>query len=225
HTMLGGQDVWTWDVVSDRAVDDPRNATSPQKYRLEAGFHNLTIKQCEDGTKLDTIFVTNDTKLSVLDIDAAFQAPIIAVDTYDRCISEFGSATISLDVADPGNGDLTYAWELPDGGSISGSGNRVEFIPESIGSHACPYQVTVVVTSATTLLSTSAAFDIYVKLAGDATGDGVVNFADLGQLRADFGKVGVPGWIPADLNSDGYVNRADLAILRGQFGQSWCASQ
>ena len=105
HTMLGGQDIWTWDVVSDRAVDDPRSATSPKKYRLEAGFHNLTIKQREDGTKLDTIFVTNDTKLSVSDIDAAFQAPIIEVDTYDRCISEFGTATISLDVTDPGNGE------------------------------------------------------------------------------------------------------------------------
>jgi len=91
------------------------------------------------------------------------------------------------------------------GGSISSflMVNRVEFIPVSINPHACPYQVTVVVTAAATLLSTSATFDIYVRLAGDENGGGVVNFADLAQLRADFGKVGVPGWIPADLKSDG----------------------
>ena len=145
---------------------------------MVAGFHTLTIKQREDGTKLDTILVTNETSMGVSDIDAAFQAPVLEVDTYDRCISEFGTATISLDVTDPGNGNLAYAWELPDGGSISGSGNRVEFIPESIGPYPCPYQVTVLVTSEATMLSTSATFDIYVRLAGDVNADGIVNISD-----------------------------------------------
>lgn len=67
HTKLGGQDVWTWDVVSDRAVDDPRDASNPQVYRLEAGLHTLTIKQGEDGTKLDAIVITNDLDLRELD--------------------------------------------------------------------------------------------------------------------------------------------------------------
>ncbi|MDX2417948.1 MAG: hypothetical protein QNK19_10860 [Xanthomonadales bacterium] len=68
HTKLGGQGVWTWDVVSDRDVDDPRDATNPQVYWLEAGFHTLTIKQGEDGTRLDTIAITNDLNLGVSDL-------------------------------------------------------------------------------------------------------------------------------------------------------------
>ena len=67
HTKLGGQGVWTWDVVSDRTVDDPRDATNPQVYWLAAGFHTLTIKQGEDGTKLDTIVITSDLNLGVSD--------------------------------------------------------------------------------------------------------------------------------------------------------------
>ncbi len=60
HTKLGGQGVWTWDVVSDRTIGDPRDASNPQQYWLEAGFHSLTIRQREDGTKLDTVVITSD---------------------------------------------------------------------------------------------------------------------------------------------------------------------
>jgi hypothetical protein len=134
-----------------------------------------------------------------------------------------GTATISLDATDPGNGNLTYAWELPDGGSITGSGNRVEFAPESIGPHPCPYQVKVTVSSDASLLSSTYVFNIHVRLASDLNGDGHVDYADLNQLRVDFRKVGVPSWIPADMNSDGYVNFSDLSIMRRQFGQNGCA--
>jgi hypothetical protein len=132
YTNIGGGGGWTWDVVSFRADDDPRDASNPQRYWLEEGSHFLTIKQREDGTKLDTIVITNDLTLGV--------------------------------------------------------------------SGLC------------------------VNLTGDANGDGVVNFADLAQLRADFGKIGAPGWIPADVNLDGSVNFADLAILRSQFGQTECGN-
>lgn len=132
YTKIGGQGVWTWDVVSFRADGDPRDASNPQRYWLEAGSHFLTLKQREDGTKLDTIVITNDLNLG--------------------------------------------------------------------------------------------ASDLCVNLTGDANGDGVVNFSDLAQLRADFGNNGDPGWIPADLNLDGYVNFADLAILRSHFGQTECSN-
>lgn len=222
HTKLGDQDVWTWDVVTSRAVDDPRDTTKPQKYRLEAGDHTLAIKQREDGTRLDTIVITNDLSLGISDLDSMFQAPAIEVNNYDSCISEVGTATISLNATDPGNGNMTYVWELPDGGSISGSGNRVEFSPESIGPHPCPYRVNVIVSSDASQLSSTYVFNIYVKLRGDTNGDGRVEYADLSQLRTDFGKTGDPGWIPADMNSDGFVNFGDLAILRRQFGQNAC---
>lgn len=222
-TIIGGEDTWTWDVVSNRTGDDPRDTTNPQLYRLEAGFHTLTIKQREDGIKLDTIIITNELDLCVSDLDAAFQTPVIDIDTGDHYISELGTATISLDATDPGNGNLTYAWELPDGGSITGSGNRVEFAPESIGPHPCPYQVKVTVLSDATFLSTTATFDIHVRLAGDVNADGIVNILDKKEVRSEFGQAGSPGWIPADVNFDGVVNVRDKVILRNQFGQSGCA--
>jgi hypothetical protein len=68
YTKLGGQDVWTWDVVSNRSEEDLRDANNPQVYWLEAGFHTLAIKQREDGTRLDAIVITNDLNTGVSDL-------------------------------------------------------------------------------------------------------------------------------------------------------------
>lgn len=45
---------WRWDGVNDRGVGDPA------LFLLEAGEHTLTIKQREDGAKIDKILITND---------------------------------------------------------------------------------------------------------------------------------------------------------------------
>ena len=45
---------WIWDQVRRRRSADP------VIYHLEAGSHTLTIKQREDGTKIDKIVITND---------------------------------------------------------------------------------------------------------------------------------------------------------------------
>lgn len=60
HTAMGGEEIWTWDVVSDRNFDDIRDASNPLFYRLEPGEHTLTIFHREDGTKIDSILITND---------------------------------------------------------------------------------------------------------------------------------------------------------------------
>ncbi len=54
-------------------------------------------------------------------------------------------------------------------------------------------------------------------LDGDANFDGVVNLADFGILRADFGDEGRSA---ADFNLDGVVNLADFGMLRAGFGDS-----
>ena len=46
--------VWAWDKVRNRG------GQNPVTYSLEAGQHNLIIKQREDGTKIDSIIITND---------------------------------------------------------------------------------------------------------------------------------------------------------------------
>jgi hypothetical protein len=68
YTKLGGQGVWTWDVVSNRSEGDPRDESNPQLYWLAAGFHTLTIKHRDDGTKLDVIVITNDLNTGSADL-------------------------------------------------------------------------------------------------------------------------------------------------------------
>lgn len=53
-TQRGGTETWVWDQVSNR------NGAAPVLFYLEAGEHTLILKQREDGTKIDRIFITND---------------------------------------------------------------------------------------------------------------------------------------------------------------------
>ncbi len=74
HTRRGGQDIWTWNVVSLRNFDDPRDTVSPEQFRLMAGPHALKIKQREDGTKLDRILITNQVDLNNPEPDTIIDA-------------------------------------------------------------------------------------------------------------------------------------------------------
>lgn len=80
-------------------------------------------------------------------------------------------------------------------------------------------------TSSVTDLSTDEIIDIYVKLAGDTDGNGVVNVVDKVLVRNAFGQSGPPGWIDADVNCDGNVNVVDKVLVRNQFGRTGCNCQ
>ncbi len=56
-------------------------------------------------------------------------------------------------------------------------------------------------------------------LPGDANGDGIVNLADFGILRANFGST-MAEFAQGDFNGDGIVNLADFGILRANFGST-----
>ena len=53
---------------------------------------------------------------------------------------------------------------------------------------------------------------------GDVSGDGVVNFADLSVVLAQFGQTVTPA-TGGDVNGDGVVNFADLSVVLSQFGR------
>jgi hypothetical protein len=57
------------------------------------------------------------------------------------------------------------------------------------------------------------------RVPGDANGDGNVNLADFGVLRANFGSTNVV-YATGDFNADNLVNLADFGILRANFGTS-----
>ncbi len=54
--------------------------------------------------------------------------------------------------------------------------------------------------------------------AGDANGDGFINFADLNLVLANFGQTAPPGANPGDVNADGVVDFADLNLVLSFFG-------
>jgi hypothetical protein len=68
HTKLSDNGNWTWDVVSLRNVNGERNASNPLVYHLGAGSHTITIKQREDGTRLDKILVTRNLSTTAADL-------------------------------------------------------------------------------------------------------------------------------------------------------------
>ena len=149
-------------------------------------------------------------------------APAIDDITFDQCISELCTSTISVSAHDPAGGNLTYEWEALNGGLIIGAGESVDFEPPDTDPHACPYQVELTITSDASGLSLSQTIDIYVKLAGNVNGDANVNIVDKVLVRNSFGQSGDPGWIDEDVNCDGYVNVVDKVLVRNQFGETGC---
>jgi len=109
---------------------------------------------------------------------------------FDACISELCTSSITIDAVDPLGGVLTYAWEAINGGEVVGIGSSVVFDPPNAGPHACPYKVKVTVLSNKSGLYISRIINIYVKLAGDVDGNGVVNVLDKVQVRNQFGQSG-----------------------------------
>ena len=140
---------------------------------------------------------------------------------FKGCISEAGNTPIRVSVTDPDSGTLSFDWQILNGvgAAIEGSGADVVFDPPNSGPHPWPYLVKVRVTSSPSGRFAERIIEIFVKIAGDVTGDDVVNASDLLQVRNHFTESGAPGWIDADLNCDGNVNAIDLSKVRNTFSQ------
>ena len=125
HTKQGGQDTWTWDVISQRNYDDVRDASNPLVYHLTAGTHTITIKQRENGTRLDKILITNE--MDYLPEGTGEQnGSSPAVPSLQKTWIEAESGTLNAPMqtaADAMASNGGYVW-VPDG---SGSGGSVQY--------------------------------------------------------------------------------------------------
>lgn len=67
----------------------------------------------------------------------------------------------------------------------------------------------------------SLSFGLTGACAGDANGDGVVNFLDLNAVLSNWGASGPPGGgVLGDVNGDGFVNFLDLNIVLSNYGRT-----
>jgi hypothetical protein len=108
-----------------------------------------------------------------------------------------------------GSGDVTYTVNVGD--YFTGSVTKLGFVADDDAGSG----------SADATFSDIAIFeDVDVPpLAGDANGDGIVNLADFGILRANFGRTDAL-FSQGDFTGDGIVNLADFGILRANFGNT-----
>jgi hypothetical protein len=68
--------------------------------------------------------------------------------------------------------------------------------------------------------SSAVSYKIYNTIAGDANGDGTVNFADFVIVSNNYGKSSASGPAVGDFDFDGQVNFADFVILSNNYGKS-----
>jgi len=119
HTKQGGEEIWTWDVVSIRSYADVRDASNPNIYHLAAGTHTLTIKQREDGTKIDKILITNN--MGYVPDGSGEQSPSFSGIWME---AEDGSLYTPMEIAsDPNATAGSYVW-VPKG---AGDGGYAEY--------------------------------------------------------------------------------------------------
>lgn len=203
---------------------DQRNAlpgiNSPTPIALGTvapGAHSLSIR-LDSFSDAHSVAAISNIRTGLLELLAPPNQPPIANAGSNQTVRVNSLVTLNGSASsDPDGGPqpLTYAWR-----SISGPNGSVSLTnptsPSPTFSPSVPgtYAFGLIVGDG---LATSpeATVTVLVQRLGDFDGNGVVNFADLAALRANFG-----GTNPLyDLNGDGVVNFGDLAIFRSVFGQ------
>jgi hypothetical protein len=114
HTKQGGIETWTWDVLSERTYNDVRNASNPIAIYLMTGTHTLTIKQRENGTKIDRILIIND-RSYVPEGEGELPTPTIQEIWIE---AEDGEIYAPMEVGDDSNASAGGYTVVPDGTGI-----------------------------------------------------------------------------------------------------------
>lgn len=143
-------------------------------------------------------------------------APVVIVPPADASPVEGESFVLSVEAA--GRGPWSYQWfmgaeALSDGGRISGSQTAALMITGAELSDAGVYRVEISNDCGTSSAQATVTVVPPASCKGDANGDGVVNFADITSVLANFGMEYSPGSGPGDANGDGIVTFADVTSV------------
>ena len=104
--------------------------------------------------------------------------PKISGVSFSPYIPDLCTSLIHVFANEPFGADLTYTWQLPDGGTLMGTGENMEFIPPEINIE--PYRILVAALSNTTHISSfTKTLKIFTEVLYDLDGDEDIDGADL----------------------------------------------
>ena len=114
------------------------------------------------------------------------------------------TSLIDVFASDPCGGELTFTWQLPDGGTLVGTGANMEFIPPEI--RVEPYRVRVAACSkATHICSFTRTLKIFTEVLYDLDGDDDIDGSDLAEFLVS-----------------GEVNATTISRFAEEFGMIAC---
>ena len=109
---------------------------------------------------------------------------IFAAYIPDQC----DTSLIDVFASEPCDGDLTYIWQLSDGGTLQGEGASVEFVPSE--TRIEPYHVRVAAVSQDTFLSShTRTLKIFTQVLYDANDDGDITEETISRFAEEFGLI------------------------------------
>jgi len=204
---------------------------------LRSGFDTTHAASHADDARGDGGDAGRDGRADTVDaaggdatLDGAGEAPhppTIDEVAFAPCASERFDVPITVTASDPAGGALTYDFSASAGSFVDIAGPAATFKPAASAPHPCPYELSIVVTSAASGLSATAEIEVHVTAEGDFNGDGDGDGADYTIWSDSFGRSDCcePQADPCHADADGSctVDGSDYLIWQTAFGASGCA--
>ena len=217
---------YAWDVNGDGNYADATGVNPTLSWvQLQAlglsapgAYSNVRVRVDDDHNNSAVSAATNLTVLPNRPPDASAGGPYVIQQGLPLTLSAAASF-------DPDNDPLTYAWDLNGDGNYTdatGVSPAVSWLQLQVLGIATPgvySNLRVQADDGHGYSPVSAATQLTILWAGDANGDGTVNFKDYIALEANFGKASMT-WTQGDFDGNGTVNFRDYIILEANFGKS-----
>ena len=208
---------YDWDIDGDGVYDLLATASTNFTY-VSNGVYPVTLRLTDSNgmSATDTINVTVFGAVTTLtDVmptsgDQGTVVPVTISGTNLKNVVSPSEFTVS------GTGVTVVGFANPNPRGTEVSGLSLSIAPDApVGLR------TISISNTDGSASLVGAFEVLagsIPCTGDTNGDGLVNFADLNNVLANFGLAGMG--IPGDVNDDGVVNFTDLNIVLANFGNN-----